>query len=156
MGSKSSKNVGQESIGQETTGGFHVLEVENPVHDGGNRKSFCGTKTPSIFNMFNIFYSQIHSQTASWGLATVVIILIVLYVLWRLCRRRLFKEQQRNLAASFHLSQSPTARVPIFSQDHRVTLENVDVPPPTYHQSVPQTAQPVQKYDIDRMIKSLE
>ena len=80
----------------------------------------------------------------------------------------MFKEQQRNLAASFHLTQSPTTRVPIFNPSHRVTLENQmdridadhhgvgrsNVLPPTY-QSVPPTV-PVQKYDIDRMIKSLE
>ena len=119
MGSTMSKTIGREQIDKQTevTGGFHVLEVSSR-NMGGKRKHFCGTEFPVNFNnLFNLYFpTQIHGQTATWGIATLVILTIPIYGIWRVCRRRMVKERNRNLAASFQLSQSQTSRIPIFGQ----------------------------------------
>ena len=149
MGSTSSKTIGKEEIENETetVGGFHIVEVNNH-NSGENLDYFCDP----FYNYFYLNYpiQQIHGATATYGLVSLVVLAILIYGIWRSCRRRLLKERSHNLAASFQLTQSPTSRIPIFGRSQQ------DLPPMYPTPSTTGTKPPhPPKYDIDRMIKSL-
>ena len=153
MSSTSSKTIGKETIDKqtETVGGFHIVEVNNN-NLGKDEDYFCGTENYYLYNYFysNFPFKQIHGATATYGLVSLVVGTILVYGIWRSCRRRMLKERSRNMTAAFQLTQSPTARVPIFGRGQQ------DLPPmyPTPSTTGTDSANPP-KYDIDRMIKSL-
>ena len=153
MGSTLSKTIGTETIDKqtETVGGFHIVEVINKKSEK-DEDYFCGVENYYLYNYFysNFPFNQIHGATATYGLVSLVVGTILVYVVWRSCRRRMMKERSRNLTAAFQLTQSPTTRVPIFGRDQQ------DLPPrypsPT---STGTDAPSPPKYDIQRMINSL-
>ena len=149
MGSSSTKSIGKAEIENEseTNGGFHIVEV-NTHNPGNNINTFCGTDF--IYKYFYLPFPirQIHGATATYGFLSCFILAILIYGFWRICRRRILKERNNNLAASFQLTQSPTSRIPIFSRNQQ------DLPP-TYPTTSTVTDPQPPKYDIDRMIKSL-
>ena len=144
MGSSQTKEVGTEIVEeqQETNGGFHVLEVMQGVQN-----YFWGLKNNLSYYCTYHLSTQIHGQTATYGLVTLAVISIVIYIAWRVCRRRWLKERSRNMEATFHLQQPPSVRVPIFGR-------NNDAPP--MYPTIPNaTSDAPPQYDIEKIISSL-
>ena len=144
MGSSQTKEVGKELVEQqqETVGGFHVIEVMQ-----GDERYFMGFKIISFIIVLIIISIQIHGATATYGLVSLVVISIMIYIVWRSCRRRWMKERSRNMEPTFHLPQPPSVRVPIFRR-------NQD-PPPMYPTIPPVTSDAPPQYDIEKIINSL-
>ena len=140
------KEIGKEVIDQqqETVGGFHVIEV---IKGGKDEYCFKGLKIITFSILLIIILIQIHGATATYGLVSLVVGAILVYVTWRSCRRRLMKERGRNIATTFHLPQPPSVRVPIFGRNQE--------PPPMYPTlPLPASDAPPQ-YDIEKIINSL-
>ena len=145
MGSSNTKEVGTEVVEQQNTtnGGFHVFEVQNQ----GDQNYLWGLK--NNLNYYCTYYlsSQIHGQTATFGLVILAVISIVIYIAWRVCRRRWLRERARNMEATFHLQQPPTVRVPIFGR-------NNDAPP--MYPTIPNVASDAPpRYDVEKCMSSL-
>ena len=144
MGSSQTKEVGKELVEQqqETVGGFHVIEVMQ-----GDERYFKGFKIISFIIVLIIVSIQIHGATATYGLVSLVVISIVIYIAWRACRRRWLKERSRNMESTFHLPQPPSVRVPIFGRSQDA--------PPMYPTIPPATSDAPPQYDIEKIINSL-
>ena len=143
MGSSSTKEVGTEVIKQENTtnGGFHVFEVENQ----GDQNYLRGLKNDlNYYCNYYLSSHQIHGKTATFGLVSLAVIGIAIYIAWRICRRRWLQERASNVEATFHLQQPPTVRVPIFGR-------NCDAPP--IYPNVASDAPP--RYDVEKCMASL-
>ena len=144
MGSSQTKEVGKELVEQqqETVGGFHVIEVMQ-----GDEHYFKGFKIISFSILLIIVFIQIHGATATYGLVSLVVISIMIYIIWRSCRRRVMKERGRNMTPTFHLPQPPSVRVPIFGRNQE--------PPPMYPTIPSPTLDAPPQYDIEKIINSL-
>ena len=146
MGSSSTKEIGKELVDQqqETVGGFHVIEVMK-----GGKEEYCfkGFKIITFIILLIIILIQIHGATATYGLVSLVVISIMIYIIWRSCRRRLMKERGRNMTPTFHLPQPPSVRVPIFGRNQE--------PPPMYPTIPSATSDAPPQYDIEKIINSL-